>query len=239
MTTFIILPARLESSRLSKKLIQNIGDKALIEHMILCAKKIKDTSIIVSTDSKIIQKYADKHNVKSLLSSKKFKNGSERCYFTAKKFKASNKDIIINLQADEFNIDPNNIRKLIRVLKLSDDINVCTLIYETENKNEYLDSNFVKAVVDKQLRAITFTRKPITSVESKYLIHLGVYGYKFKTLEKYSSLKQCHYEKDESLEQLRMIWNNIPIHCVQVKDNKSIGINSVRDLKKARDIYEH
>ena len=73
MTTFIILPARLESSRLSKKLIQNIGDKALIEHMILCAKKIKDTSIIVSTDSKIIQKYADKHNVKSLLSSKKFK----------------------------------------------------------------------------------------------------------------------------------------------------------------------
>ena len=51
--------------------------------------------------------------------------------------------------------------------------------------------------------------------------------------------EQCHYEKDESLEQLRMIWNNIPIHCVQIKDNKSIGINSARDLKKARDIYEY
>ena len=66
MTTFIILPARLESSRLSKKLIQNIGDKALIEHMIICAKKINNVDVIVSTDSKVIQKYADKHNVKSL-----------------------------------------------------------------------------------------------------------------------------------------------------------------------------
>ena len=56
MTTFIILPARLESSRLSKKLIQNIGDKALIEHMIICAKKINNVDLIVSTDSKIIQK---------------------------------------------------------------------------------------------------------------------------------------------------------------------------------------
>ena len=239
MATLIILPARLESSRLSKKLIRNIGDKTLIEHMILCAKKINDTTIIVSTDSKVIQRYADKHSVESFLSSKKFKNGTERCYFTAKKFKASSKDIIINLQADEFNIDPNNIRKLIRILKLSDNINVGTLVYETKNKNEYTDTNFVKVIVDKQLRAITFTRKPITSIGSKYLIHLGVYGFKFKTLEKFYTLKECHYEKDESLEQLRMIWNNIPIHCVQVKDNKSIGINSARDLKRARENYEH
>lgn len=239
MATFIILPARLESSRLSKKLIQNIGDKSLIEHMIICAKKINDVSVIVSTDSKVIQKYADKHNVKSILSTKKFKNGSERCHFTAKKFKAKSNDIIINLQADEFNIDPNSIRKLIRVLKLSDNISVGTLIYETKNKDEYLDTNYVKVVVDKELKAITFTRKPITSVGSKYLIHLGVYGFKFHMLEKYSILKECHYEKDESLEQLRMIWNNIPIHCVQIKDNKSVGINSARDLNKAREIYEY
>ena len=124
-------------------------------------------------------------------------------------------------------------------LKLSENISVGTLIYETKNKNEYLDSNYVKVIVDKQLRAITFTRKPITSIGSKYLIHLGVYGFKFKSLEIYSMLKECHYEKEESLEQLRMIWNNIPIHCVQIKDNKSIGINSARDLKKARDIYEY
>jgi 3-deoxy-manno-octulosonate cytidylyltransferase (CMP-KDO synthetase) len=239
MTTFVVIPARLESSRLSKKLIQNIGDKALIEHMILCAKKINDVTIVVSTDSKIIQNYAVKHNVQVIISTRKFKNGTERCYYTSKKLKASNNDIIINLQADEFNINPNDIKKLIRVLKLSESINVATLIYETDNKKEYEDSNYVKVVVDKELRAITFTRKPITSIGESYLIHLGVYGFKYKYLEAYSKLKECHYEKEESLEQLRMIWNNISIHCVQIKDNKSIGINSAKDLKKAREIYEH
>jgi 3-deoxy-manno-octulosonate cytidylyltransferase (CMP-KDO synthetase) len=239
MTTFIIIPARLESSRLSKKLIQNIGDKALIEHMIVCAKKITDATIIVSTDSKIIQKYALKHNVHVILSTKKFKNGTERCFYTAKKLQASKRDIIVNLQADEFNINPNDIKKLIRVLKLSSNINVATLIYETNDKREYTDNNFVKVVVDKELRAITFTRRPITSIGDKYLIHLGVYGFTYEFLEMYSKLKECHYEKEESLEQLRMIWNNIPIHCVQIKDNKSIGINSAKDLKRAREIYEY
>jgi 3-deoxy-manno-octulosonate cytidylyltransferase (CMP-KDO synthetase) len=239
MTTFIIIPARLESSRLSKKLIQKIGDKTLIEHMIICAKKINNSIITVTTDSKIIQSYAIKHNVQSVLSNKRFKNGSERCYYTAKKLNASKNDIIINLQADEFNINPNDIKKLIRVLKLSDNINVGTLIYETDNKKEYSDSNYVKVVVDKELRAITFTRKSITSIGESYMIHLGVYGFKYEYLEIYSKLKECHYEKEENLEQLRMIWNNIPIHCVQIKDNKSIGINSIKDLKKAREIYEY
>ena len=113
METYIILPARLESSRLPKKLIQRIGDSVLIEHMILTAKKIKNSKVIVSTDSKIIQSYADKHNVESIYSTRSFKNGTERCYFTAKKINASKNDIIINLQADEFNINPNDVTKLI------------------------------------------------------------------------------------------------------------------------------
>ncbi len=239
MKTFIILPARLESSRLPKKLIQNIGDKALIEHMITTAKKIKDTEVVVSTDSKIIQKYADKHSVKCILSSKKFKNGTERCHYTAEKLNASRKDIIINLQADEFNINPNEIRKLIRLIKLSTAVQVATLFYETSYKNEYTSKDYVKIIVDKELKAITFTRKPMTSIGSRYLIHIGVYGFTYDSLKLYSTLKECHYEKQESLEQLRLIWNNVPIHCVQVKNNQSIGINSTRDLKKAREYYDN
>tara|TARA_B100001113_G_scaffold212284_1_gene174162 strand:+ start:23330 stop:24049 length:720 start_codon:yes stop_codon:yes gene_type:complete len=238
MKTFIILPARLESSRLPKKLIQNIGDKALIEHMIITAKKIKDAQIVVSTDSKIIQKYAEKHSVKCIISNKKFKNGTERCQFTAEKMNASKKDIIINLQSDEFNINPNEIRKLIRLLKLSPEVKVATLFYETSNKNEYSSEDYVKVIVDKAHKAITFTRKPITSIGLKYLIHLGVYAFRFESLKHYSTLKECHYEKEESLEQLRMIWNNVSIHCVQVNNNQSIGINSARDLKLAREIYD-
>ena len=110
-------------------------------------------------------------------------------------------------------------------------------MYKTNNSDEYSNENNVKVIADKSSKAITFTRQKLTSFSSHYLIHLGVYAFKFKTLALYHKLGQCDYEKKESLEQLRLIWNNIPVYCVQVKNNKSIGINSIRDLKKARLLY--
>ena len=107
-------------------------------------------------------------------------------------------------------------------------------MYKTNNSDEYSNKNNVKVIADKSSKAITFTRQKLTSVGSHYLIHLGVYAFKFKTLALYHKLGQCDYEKEESLEQLRLIWNDIPVYCVEVKNNKSIGINSIRDLKKAR-----
>ena len=70
MKTFVILPARMKSSRLPNKLIKKIGEMTLIEHMIARAKKIKDAIIIVSTDSNIIYNYAVKHCVEAILSKK-------------------------------------------------------------------------------------------------------------------------------------------------------------------------
>ena len=189
--------------------------------------------MLIKTKKLLIQIY------QILLNYLKFKNGTERCQFTAEKINASKKDIIINLQADEFNINPNEIRKLIRLLKLSPEVKVATLFYETSHKNDYISKDQVKVIVDKQLKAITFTRKPITSIGSKYLIHIGVYAFTYESLKLYSTFKECHYEKEESLEQLRLIWNNVPIDCVQVKNNKSIGINSARDLKEAREYYDN
>ena len=239
MKVFIILPARLNSSRLHNKLIRKIGDKTLIEHMIISAKKIKNSKIIVSTDSTIIQDYAIKNNVDSLLSKKKFNNGTERSCFTAKKFNAKHNDIIINLQADEFNINIIDINNLIKYLKSSKQSSIATLFYKTKDKSEYNNKNNVKLIIDKNNKAITFTRNTISSMKTFYLIHVGVYAFKFKSLLNYSEMKLCDYEKNESLEQLRLIWNNVPIDCLEVKKNQSIGINSARDLKKARELYEN
>ena len=68
MKTFVILPARMKSSRLPNKLIKKNGELTLIEHMIVRAKKIIDAVIIVSTDSNIIHDYAIKHCVEAILS---------------------------------------------------------------------------------------------------------------------------------------------------------------------------
>ena len=237
MKTYIILPARLDSSRLKNKLIRKIGEMTLIEHMIIRAKRIKNVDLIVSTDSRRIQDYSLKHNVECLYSQKKFTNGTERCFYTAKKYKANKTDIIINLQSDEFNINILHINKLIKFLKVNPSVSVATLMYKTFDKQDYSDSNNVKVVVDKKQKAITFSRQNISSNKSAYYIHLGIYAFKYKALYNYSKMTICEYEKKESLEQLRMIWNNVPIHCVLVKNNQSIGINSLKDLKKARKLH--
>ena len=90
-----------------------------------------------------------KHNVKCLYSKKKFNNGTERCFYTATKYKAKKNDIIINLQSDEFNINILHINKLIHYLKDNPSVSVATLMYETSDKYDYSDPNNVKVVVDK------------------------------------------------------------------------------------------
>ncbi len=239
MKIFIILPSRLESSRLKRKLLRKIGDYLLIEHMIFTAKKHKHATIIVASDSHDICKYATLHGVDHAFSRKSFNNGSERVYDAAKKYNAKENDIIINLQADEFNINYKIITKLINYLIKNPKHNIVTPAYLTKEKSEFMNKNYVKVIVNNENQAITFTRRPTSSIKNKYLIHMGVYAYRFKSLAKFVKLGVCNYEINESLEQLRLIWNNVPIYCLLTKKDNSIGINSLSDLIKARKIYEY
>ena len=165
MKTFIILPARMSSTRLPNKLIKKIGNKTLIEHMIITAKKIKDALVIVSTDSTLFM-IMQLNRCQAFISKKPFKNGTERCYFTAKYYNARPSDIVINLQADEFNISVANINSLIEKLKKSNTESIATLIYKSSDEKEYSNVNNVKVIIDKDSRAVTFTRKKITSIPS-------------------------------------------------------------------------
>ena len=95
-----------------------------------------------------------KHGVDAFLSNKSFNNGTERCYFTAKHYKARSSDIVINLQADEFNINVSNINNLIKKLKNSKTVSIATLMYKSSDNNEYSNANNVKVVVDKHSRQL-------------------------------------------------------------------------------------
>ena len=72
-------------------------------------------------------------------------------------------------------------------------------MYKSSDNNEYSNANNVKVVVDKHSRAVTFTRKKITSISSAYLIHLGVYAFKFKALSTYNDLPHVTMKKRRAL----------------------------------------
>jgi 3-deoxy-manno-octulosonate cytidylyltransferase (CMP-KDO synthetase) len=128
-------------------------------------------------------------------------------------------EIVVNLQADEPEIDPNNIDYLAELLIKNPDYPMATLVAEFNTTEQVADPNIVKVVLDKIGHAIYFSRAPIPYDREKagigelsqYLRHLGVYAYRKEFLLKYTTLPQTPLERIEKLEQLRALENGFPI----------------------------
>ena len=234
MKTRILIPARLESSRFPKKLLQKISDKTLIEHICLRAKKIKCDTLIVLTDSRLIKETIESHNIECYYSKVNYTNGTDRIahYCEFKKYNCS--DLIINIQDDELNFPLGAIEKIKKCFKDKKEINVATLIYPLVNYPYLADTNLVKVVKDKDDNAIYFSRSVIPSNSMNCFGHLGIYAYKMRILSKYRKFKKGPVEVEESLEQNRFLFNSIPIKCISIKSHDSISINTKNDLKLAK-----
>ena len=232
MKTRIIIPARLKSTRFPNKLIKVFNGKTLIEHVCLRAKKLKYDSLIVATDSLKIKKIIDDIGVQTWFCTKKYSCGTERIASLCADLKFNKNDIVINIQGDEYNFPLSAVNKVIADLKISKKSIVSTVVCNTKDKKLIANKDSVKVVTDINDNALYFSRLPIPyNSNESYSLHLGIYGYKVSLLNIHDSLSNSQYEKSESLEQLKFIYNNIPVHCVKIKSHNSISINSINDLK--------
>ena len=109
------------------------------------------------------------------------------------------------------------------------------------NKKEYLDKDCIKIVKDNFNNALYFSRNPIPynrSKESiKYYKHIGVYGFRKNALIEFYNSSPTRLEMIEQLEQLRYLEKGKKIKMVQT-DFKTIGIDTMDDLLKARKLFE-
>ena len=134
-------------------------------------------------------------------------------------------DIVVNLQADEPEIDPDNIDLLAELLIKNPDYQMATLAADFQSAEQIADPNIVKIITDCNGRAIYFSRSPIPydransgiGQTGQYLRHLGIYAYRRDFLLKITSLPQSPLEKAEKLEQLRAIENGFSILTGKVK----------------------
>jgi 3-deoxy-manno-octulosonate cytidylyltransferase (CMP-KDO synthetase) len=130
-------------------------------------------------------------------------------------------DVIINLQADEPEIEPAYIDNLAGLLAGDPDADIATLVAQFENPDQIADANIVKVVTDTNGRAIYFSRSVIPYDRSAggigigptdgYLRHLGIYAFRRDALLRFTALEQSSLEKTEKLEQLRAIENGMTI----------------------------
>ena len=238
MKVLACIPARYGSTRFEGKVLAKDTGKFLIQHTYeqTCRAELPE-KVIIAADDKRIAEAAESFGAECILTSPEHKSGTDRI---AEAVRDIDVDIVINVQADEPEIDPGNIDFLARLLletqnsKLkTQNYRMATLAADFQNADQIADPNIVKVITDAGGRAIYFSRAPIPYDREKagignvsqYLRHIGTYAYRKDLLLKITELPQSHLERIEKLEQLRAIENGFDILVGKVK-HTSDGIDT-------------
>ncbi len=245
MIVLACIPARYGSTRFAGKVLAKDTGKFLIQHTYeqACLAKLPD-KVIIAADDERIAAAAKSFGAECILTSPEHKSGTDRIAEAVKRiedrgqrtedrrqknneirFTLNANDIVVNLQADEPEIDPENIDYIVQLLIDNPDYPMATLAAEFQNADQIADPNIVKVITDCDGRAIYFSRAPIPYNREKsgvgelnqYLRHIGIYAYRKEFLLKITALPQTKLEKIEKLEQLRVIELGFPILVGKVK----------------------
>jgi len=226
----VIIPARLGSVRFPKKILKDINGVPMVIHTANQIAKCKtiDRIIIAIDDNESYEKLKE-YPYELIMTSKKHKSGTDRIAEVVKN--DSTIDTIINVQADEPFIDPILIDKFVRMFCHFNmyEVDMMTIVSTCLYSDELQDDNVVKAYVNEDMNASTFTRQLIDNRLGGVYKHIGIYGFTRNCLLKFVSLDQSKSEIELSLEQMRALDNNINIK-VLITNNNFISINTADDL---------
>ena len=239
----IIIPARLNSSRFTNKILVDILGLPMV---IRTAKRVESLDkVVIATDSQEVIDIAKEYGFDAVMTSSEHQSGTDRINEAVNKLNLNENEIIVNVQADEPFIEQEVVQAVInRVSKIKENNeDIMIVSCHKEISSEFADDpNLVKVVVDEKSNAIYFSRAKVPYnrdhyEDSLYNGHLGIYGFTKKSLNKFCSLESSKLENIEKLEQLRAIDNGYKIAMVKV-ESKSFGIDTQEDLDNALSIFK-
>ena len=238
----IIIPSRLNALRLPNKPLELINNKEMILHVYEAAKKTNTGEVYVATpDQKIIDVIVN-NGGKAILTSLNHKTGTDRIYEVFKTQLNNEPNIIINLQGDMPNINPQAISDLISYMNKGQ-CDIGTLASSFSSDSELKDENNVKVIVEDKISsnnfsiATDFFRTASKTYENSYH-HVGIYAFTNKALIRYVSLKRSKLELERKLEQLRALENNMSIHVGYI-NSSPLSVDTQKDLIAVRKIMEN
>lgn len=211
MKIVVCIPARYASTRFPAKVLAHDTGKYLVQHTWEQARKAKlPQRVVIAADDERIVQAARTFGAECVLTSPNHQSGTDRI---AEAVGKSDAEIVINVQGDEPQIDPEHIDYLARLLLDNPDAPMATLAAAFATREQIADPNVVKVVVDAKGKAIYFSRSVIpydreragVGEVSHYLRHIGIYAYRREFLLRITALPQTPLEKLEKLEQLRAI----------------------------------
>ena len=248
MSYTVIIPVRLESSRLPDKPLLEIAGKPLIQHVYERAGESAAGRIIIATDSRRIAEVAGGFGAEVCMTASHHRSGTERIAEVAAGLDGDPQAIVVNLQGDEPQIPGPIIDQVATLLRDSPAAQAATLCEPITAAQELLDENVVKVVIDADGYALYFSRAPIpwrrgapvTSVAldgSVHFRHLGLYAYRAEFLARIPTLGQSPLEQAERLEQLRLLYRGHRIRVGEVLAPTGIGVDTPEDLARVRSLF--
>jgi 3-deoxy-manno-octulosonate cytidylyltransferase (CMP-KDO synthetase) len=226
-----VIPARLASARLPRKMLREIAGLPLIGHVYKAVRSspLLD-DVIVATDSEEILEVCQKNRWNARMTSPSHRSGTERVHEISNSVGA---DVYVNVQGDEPTTRPEHIASLLRLME-NPDVQVGTLATPA-SASDVTNVHANKVVVDKLGRALYFSHATIPfdrdSVRPRYIKHLGFYSYRKPALDRFVGLPESALEHIERLEQLRFLENGIPIHVAETPYD-TIGVDTEEDLRQ-------
>ena len=227
-----VIPARLQSTRLPRKVLREIGGLPMVVYVFRRAQGCRLLSdLLVATDSDEVVEACHAHHVPAVLTSSAHRSGTDRVWEVSR---ARVADVYVNVQGDEPLVTTGHIESLVQPFLNEPEVQVTTLkIRATPEEVPTRTAN--KVVTDRHGDALYFSRLPIPCDRDGrgavvYWKHIGMYAYRRPVLEVYHSLPPSMLEQAEQLEQLRLLEHGIPIRVLETRE-ATIGVDTEEDLK--------
>jgi 3-deoxy-manno-octulosonate cytidylyltransferase (CMP-KDO synthetase) len=235
MKAIAIIPARLASTRLPRKMLRNLGGQPLLAHVYEAVRSsplLMD--VIIATDSEEIMSLCRDRGWNARMTSSAHRSGTERVHEISNSIPA---DVYLNVQGDEPLTHPEHISALLELMN-DPGVQVGTL-KTSATDSDIRNPNAVKVVTDLAGRSLYFSRATIPHDRDGtgpcYFKHLGFYTYRKPALDRFVTLPESSLERSERLEQLRFLENGIPIYVAETPHD-SVGVDTEEDLRRVEQI---
>ncbi|TGQ65062.1 3-deoxy-manno-octulosonate cytidylyltransferase [Mesorhizobium sp. M00.F.Ca.ET.186.01.1.1] len=239
MSTLILIPARMASTRLPGKPLADIAGVPMIVQVARRAAEARLGRVVVATDTQSVAEIVRAHGFEAVMTRLDHESGSDRIHEALIALDPGRQvETIVNVQGDLPTIDPAVIVASLRPFE-DIEVDIATLGVEIVREEEKTNPNVVKIVGSPlsatRLRALYFSRATAPWGEGPLYHHIGLYAYRRAALERFVALKPSPLERRERLEQLRALEAGMRIDA-EIVQSLPLGVDTPEDLERARQI---
>ncbi|HEX4872933.1 MAG TPA: 3-deoxy-manno-octulosonate cytidylyltransferase [Nevskiaceae bacterium] len=239
----IVIPARLGSTRLPRKVLRELNGRPMVQHVWEAARGCGASSVTIATDAEEVSRVCREFGASVCETDPGHQSGTDRANEVARRLGWEAQAIVVNLQGDEPLMPTALVRQAAGLLAADAAADVATLAHPLHSREDWLNPNVVKLTLDRRGYALYFSRAPIPWAregstreaprlpEGLAFRHIGLYAYRVGRLAQLAELPPAPLEQIEALEQLRALTHGFRIRVGLTDQPPPRGVDTEDDLQ--------